>query len=410
MTNTSPIPPDKQVNHLILLVGGNPLPNAVAGLLLVQKDSNKPRLISLIHSVDTEPIAKRLCTFFQEQPNPPQVYLFGPDKEKGLKPLETSPELIKKYVQQADSEARKQHGQAIASTGLNYTGGTKAMSLYAFGALEKREPILSYLDARTHTMHFDPKPVNQPFVGNALEIPLESLLALTKWKLQHGETPLIRKDSLLLEIIDQTVEYVSRNPKVLKPEQVRQFIENKLPDEAFHRSGMSELWCTENGFSSVGAFNKWINGGFWLENYVLSVLCERVNLSLHSCHANIEAYLQGGSSENHFELDVVTMHSYQLFVFSCTTKRTRSDLKLKLIEAELRARQLGGDEARAALVCFYDLHQDENRPTTDLEDEVNAEIAQDGKVKVFGREDLKRNRFPQKVTEWIRKQSKIDEN
>lgn len=407
MANTSPIPPDKQVNHLILLIGGNPLPNAVAGSLLIQEDSSKPRIISLIHSVETEPIAKRLCIFLQERPNPPQVCLFGPDGEEGLEPLETSPELIKHYVQQADEAAREQYGQAIVLTGLNYTGGTKAMSLYAFAALENRKLILSYLDARTHTMHFDPKPVNQPFVGNTLEIPLESLLALTKWKLQHGETPLIRKDSLLLEIIGQTVEHVSQSSKALKPEQVRQFIEDKLPDEAFHRASMSESWCTENGFSSVGTFNKWINGGFWLENYVLSVLREQVNLSLHSCHANIEAYLQGGSSENHFELDVVIMHGYQLFVFSCTTKRKRSDLKLKLVEATLRAQQLGGDEARSALVCFYDINQDEDHPTPDLEDEVNAEIAQDGKVKVFGRKDLMRNRFPQRVTEWIKQQSKI---
>ncbi|WP_017662277.1 hypothetical protein [Baaleninema simplex] len=54
--------------------------------------------------------------------------------------------------------------------------------------------------------------------------------------------------------------------------------------------------------------------------------------------------------------------------------------KQKLFEAHLRARQLGGDEARVALVCCYDFPEY-------IKDEVRFAIP-DKKIQVFGRQDL----------------------
>jgi hypothetical protein len=47
---------DYQVDHLILLVGGNPLPNYVAARVLTKEDAK----VSLIYSEDSETIADRL--------------------------------------------------------------------------------------------------------------------------------------------------------------------------------------------------------------------------------------------------------------------------------------------------------------------------------------------------------------
>lgn len=52
-----------------------------------------------------------------------------------------------------------------------------------------------------------------------------------------------------------------------------------------------------------------------------------------------------------FELDVVAVLGYQIVVVSCTTDFGSSMVKQKAMEAYHRARQLGGDEARAVVLC-----------------------------------------------------------
>ena len=48
------------------------------------------------------------------------------------------------------------------------------------------------------------------------------------------------------------------------------------------------------------------------------------------------------------------MRGYQLFALSCTSSDDKGLCKSKLFEAYRRARQMGGDEARVALVCYSD--------------------------------------------------------
>jgi hypothetical protein len=43
-----------------------------------------------------------------------------------------------------------------------------------------------------------------------------------------------------------------------------------------------------------------------------------------------------------------------LYVLSCTTDSKKARCKSKLFEVAMRARQMGGDLARSALVCFLD--------------------------------------------------------
>jgi hypothetical protein len=52
-----------------------------------------------------------------------------------------------------------------------------------------------------------------------------------------------------------------------------------------------------------------------------------------------------------FELDVVAVLGYQIVVVSCTLSSAANMIKQKGMEAILRARQLGGDEARAIVLC-----------------------------------------------------------
>jgi hypothetical protein len=63
-----------------------------------------------------------------------------------------------------------------------------------------------------------------------------------------------------------------------------------------------------------------------------------------------ETLVDLGGDYHDFEVDVAALSGYQLFAFSCTTAWGKATLKQKLFEVLIRGRQLGGDEARIALV------------------------------------------------------------
>jgi len=175
-----------KAEHLILLVGGNPLPNAVAGKLLIAPGGT----ITLVHSgaSGTAGIAQRLRGWLQQQ---------AVAKTVELKEVEES---------SATSIIRgvRERLEAIsaATVGLHYTGGTKAMSVHAYRTVEqwaKEKNItaeFSYLDARTLEMVFEPLDNwmidRREYVGRALELKLTDLLRLHGWTLKAStEQPIL---------------------------------------------------------------------------------------------------------------------------------------------------------------------------------------------------------------------------
>ena len=94
-----------------------------------------------------------------------------------------------------------------------------------------------------------------------------------------------------------------------------------------------------------------------------------------------------------FELDVVAVLGYQIVVVSCTVGTGHDQTKQKGMEAILRARQLGGDEARAIVLCGA--HPD----TAELiEDELKDEMGSASEpLQVWGRDRWRglSNRFYQ---------------
>ena len=140
---------DYKTDHLILLVGSNPLPNYVAAQLLWRKTKSESCLI-LIHSDDTYLAAKRLqCLLIKQNPNL--------DKENDFRLI---------LVEEANADdihaklSKIVEYVPFGDVGLNYTGGTKVMAVHAHHAvrdsLENRRLVCSYLDARSYEMRFDP--------------------------------------------------------------------------------------------------------------------------------------------------------------------------------------------------------------------------------------------------------------
>jgi hypothetical protein len=128
---------------------------------------------------------------------------------------------------------------------------------------------------------------------------------------------------------------------------------------------------------------KWLKGE-WLESAVLIALnqCKDDGL-FHECGMDLVAKMRDEKKNVNpdFQLDVVAVRGYRLFAFSCTTDTDKPLIKLKLFEAYMRARQIGGDEAKAAVVACCSA--DEARS-------IEAEVLRDldvagGNTRVFGR-------------------------
>jgi len=81
---------------------------------------------------------------------------------------------------------------------------------------------------------------------------------------------------------------------------------------------------------------------------------------------------------------VLALRGYQLYYFSCYSGNDFRRAKLKLFEAIVRAKQLGGEEARAAVVACID---DPDRLRAQVERELD-EHSGDRQFEVFGRDSL----------------------
>ena len=162
--------------HLILLVGSNPLPNAVAGRLLTADNAT----ITMLHSRGSFRVAQRLAGWLKSKSRIKTNY-----EEVD----ESDPVSIAVGV-------KEQLGAVQAnSVGLHYTGGTKTMGVHAYRAVKqwaKPPTHFSYLNARTLEMIFDPADpdsgelAKKKYVGNDVTIYLEELLNLQQFPLARS--------------------------------------------------------------------------------------------------------------------------------------------------------------------------------------------------------------------------------
>ncbi len=411
-----------RTDHLILLVGGNPLPNYVAARVLARQQ------ITLVHSSSTEPIACRLRKAIEAACEGVQVDLCPVDESR-------APSIY-------NGVRTKLQEHNLPTVGLHYTGGTKAMAVHAYRAIaewSKKEGatfVASYLDARTQELVIDDERSPQTeYVGDKLSLTLDEMLNLHGWTLKHPpcKTPLLPRTAWAI-----AQSYASDNDKgvesayqrwketelypackrensdkwrskgELKKAQLAWPAGDALADvtlalkEELNQSG---AWLDigaaykQLGMSEAEDFCRWLDG-LWPEHYLLSVL---QGLSEADVKPNDGQVFQGVKpKEVELDLDVAAIVGYQLFAFSCGTttgKGAKAELKHKLFEAILRARQLGGDQARVALVSVY------NDPSG-LQAEARQQIDPDNQtqIRVFGCHHLAN--LGEHLEHWIREHRK----
>lgn|GEM_PF-2067056 len=95
------------------------------------------------------------------------------------------------------------------------------------------------------------------------------------------------------------------------------------------------------------------------------------------------------------EVDVCAMRGHTPFVFSCTVDAKSGLGKHKLFEVRLRANQLGGEHARAAVVCLSETPEA-------IQKELNHGWSGYQTIKVFGLNDIRTAKsFNESLKEWI---------
>jgi hypothetical protein len=407
-----------KVDNLMLLVGSNPLPNYVAAQVLA-KDPATTRII-LVCSHDTrDEAAKRLTKLLNEQ---------GFAAIAHYEVDEADPEQIHREVANV---VRSLSG----TIGLDYTGGTKAMSVHAYQAVKDtahHRAQYIYLDARSLSMKISSAmivggttqtlaKVGQYLPSGALTI--KRLLALhdlnalkqemqteARWPEAAHLLAELHTDAARAQAWREWCNKALRAPDKrhrLQLKERNQLVDVTLadiPDDAVKQTfiALHPDFGSSTTFKALGehfqiksdskSLAKWFDGE-WLESYILHTLQPlQATGFVDELVMTIEPKLV--HQDQTFEFDVAALRGYQLFAFSATTISGKGDLKPKLLEAITRSRQMGGDEARVALVCCAIPGDVQN-----LEAEIATLFRQRTLTKVFGRDDLLDLR--EKVESWI---------
>lgn len=382
-----------RVEDLVLLVGENPLPNAVAARLLLQPGGRA----WLVSSRGTRDEANRLAAYLEQHGiKVPKV---------GKEIDEASPASVLKatlsILKQAESPG----------IGVNYTGGTKVMATHCYRAAEmwaheKACPVwFSYLDARRQQMVFTRSGERE----DASAVPLSACpvkVSLNELRQLHGIGHGSSDDEGLPPFSRTATEIARQIPQIgaeawkewkeaLKRGDVPssscpelESIASVLRAEARLPEGrpLTKQFLARAAGCSERSLALWADGK-WLEQYVLAVLqCLADEVGITDCARGYQ------TDAPDFELDVLAMRYHQLLAFSCSTtlKKEEMALKLKLMEARTRARQFGGDEAAIALVCLLD---------GDRLQGLRNQVPGDDRLRVFGLHDLPHLR--DKLKDWI---------
>lgn len=420
---------DYQVDHLFLLVGENPLPNYVAAMKLLETGGTA----YLVYTNQTTPQKNQLKNALKIQGfNSQPVAL---DKENTASNKSNAHQIYTKIQENAQKIPTNE------LIGLHYTGGTNPMAIHAYRAiadLQRTDTVYSYLDAKTLEIFIDHPNSDSTHRAFQLEVPLEVLFKLHKYEWQENNKPL--PEPILPEAAAEFVRLYQNediaktwrkwsnthrynNYGELKEAKDLQtgywksedalsnlYLSLKDVDPEIIKVLRQHLDASENKlslnvtkakkFKSCEQVCSWL-GGIWLEHYVLQQVKDltpdlQLGESKMSFIMKKSQTWEGGV----FEFDVAFMRNYQLFAISCTTSKDPKECKLKLFEAYTRAKQLGGDEARVALVCCCD--NDPSKPQSldrYLKSQLEGAVS-NPKIAVFLRTDLPN--LKDKIADWVK--------
>lgn len=373
-----------QTDVLFLLIGANPLPNYVAACLLTRPNATVYLLHSQEKRQNTYNVAERLLAALKRSKYRPNlsIHLRGISR--------SDPDDISRQM-----KAILEDVSPAADVGLNYTGGTKPMSVHVYHALRQAFPhgCFSYLDATSLTMVINREgtPTQRVPVGRKVELDFETLFDLHGYELKppRREAKLPQFCRTLAQVhttsqgckqwrawLNTLGEPVPRLPTIADYPALAPVIQGfaDLCEGPLTETGVAQAL----GFDTLKSCTKFFNGG-WLEEHTFDAIAPLAG-PLHFCDYGI-ALNPDRPGQDDFDIDVAAMWGYQLFAISCRAAERKGPAKEHLFEVFVRARQLGGDEVRVGLVCCVP------KPAA-LQAEVERTWDAEGKIRVFGQDHL----------------------
>lgn len=336
---------------ICILVGINPIPCYVSAVYLIHHyQSNNIILLCSeenpsINQAGSFPIAERIKSLIESK--------FDTDI------LEVSIRCIKELTNPIEiSELLCKICPPEHPVHLNYTGGTKTMTALAYSTLNIRDNFSSsYLDGRRQQMIINghaqlcmkgdlrAEPIFSMSIDEIAYI--HNLPKVYSGGCSNDFAPLLAKLNDLLDAQELYLLYEdlpkpkSANlPKTDTQDMKAQYI--SFRDELINSSRIREKNISES------KINKYIDGD-WLEQHLFEELNKNQSMEV-KFYFDLKRKLNTGNE--HFQIDIIAVYGYQLTLISVTTDSTKGRCKLKAFEAIHRARQLGGDFAKAVLVTL----------------------------------------------------------
>jgi hypothetical protein len=346
-----PIPQEFITDNLMLLIGTNPLPNYVTAKLLANQNTRLHLLVT--DEIIKADIHKRLVKLLGREMEDESQYLPVPS---------SNPQEILHLVAERILLCQ-------GSWGLNYTGGKKSMSTHAYQAMEqtmaarKQKCVYSYLDADTLKLiiNYADQQIS-PYVHTYVKVTIQTILEMHGRGL-HGyhENPFHPEVGATL--VEFSQDHCNRekwrewaNSNLKRPDggdlnqtQAKSIRITENAPALIAGKTLDELCSEWNQIKNPAEIAKWLHGS-WLDDYIHAEA--KIAAETTEIHQVVSSLKPKGLSE--FEVDVVAMQGYRLFAISATTDDEKGLAKLKLFEVMVRARQMGGDEAKIALVTFSD--------------------------------------------------------
>jgi hypothetical protein len=377
--------------NLILLVGSNPLPNYLSACAL------RPGRVVLVYSAETTAAKDRLKAQLSN--------VLGGDANLDDSFIE-DPTCATAVERVIDGILQ---GKKSGEVWLNYTGGTKVMAAHARMAFQKHNGLpkhASYLNeggsALQPQLRFDDGTAKA--LAEYADVPLKLTTVLGLHGISH--TPRAPKepaptamdaDAILRAVLKdvplasslycererlESREYNNPQNAVAAPFRAERY-KLQLSQDVFPTE--TQMASLPNRKERESWFKQWYSfiGGEWLEEW-LGETIRRLDLKPTPEEIVVGVNAQRGDKKANLEVDIAVVRAHRSYFISCTTDTTKAICKSKLFEIAVRSRQLGGELARAALVCLAD-----DTIVGSLQQDIDDMWGASNTTRVFGLSDLK---------------------
>jgi hypothetical protein len=422
---------------LVLTVGTNPLPCFVVSKYLLEK--KEIRKIILIYSEKNK-----------EQDGTKE---YADNLEKLIKRDFQGIEIEKISLSNVSSakdirnDLDKTNWDVNFKYHLNYTGGTKSMSVHVYNYFKEKfgnNVVFSYLDARNYVLvrddgNYEPEKGD---LRTKVSININDLLSLHSYKIRSNSYEDVQDLKVFNDVLQIFETAISegqlkdfynwyneiRNIKTAGFDKVKKFkdqikkespvnlkyivenfdkniteiaksiLESFPKDKKIHDTidGRITLWVPNESLNN-NDFKERVKDtweyldGKWLEHYVYNKLKEKLVGKGLKEKENFGWSLKAEKEKNRdFELDFFIIKGYQLIGISITTDKQPHICKSKGFEIIHRVRQIGGDESIALLITGLEKDSAEKLSAEKLKEDLKIHYGtNEERLKVFGIDDWK---------------------